>query len=556
MNKFVHFLSNHPSLVYTLLFLGIFIQYPLSGSLPGHSDTLLNLSIFNDTLNRISAFIHHEAIGRAYYPELYYEAFTELYWGHILIFIPFKLIHLSDIWAYYFFISIIYILNAYAAFYFFKYFNFSKESSLLGGLLFSANAFAFSQIEFLNGIPYFFFFSALIMYFKYIQSKLFKYLAFSSILIAVEFYFSIYITIYFVVICSSIFIVHFFQKKGILISIQDLIKAIIIGLILISPYIYIMIKYGFLTGGYSIIDVNNIEKFSLHLTDLIRPLPNHQFYKDWFPQNDNDSFRMVNYGFLGISFILFSILGLKKINKDFKPIFYIFLFSGIILSVGPYFYNGNFRIPAPLYPLYKNLGFSGALRIPGRAYSLIIIAAIFSILSFLDKMDTKGIKNITIILFAIVFYFENIPHRFVHNEYEKQLTMPTFPKVYLDNLPNDEVILTLPSSLFTGKKFRKDGLSEHSREELYLLWQTQHKKNTVNGIGSYMSFHRKDVDSLIHANKWDALYLNYQISKIVYFKDYVIDNTDINQLENLKKSTLFKEIKSTDKIIIFEAKQK
>lgn len=554
MNKIVQLICKYPFWMYALFFFSLFIQYPLSDSLPGHSDTILNLSIFNDSFNRIIAFFQNENIGRAYYPEVFYEAFTELYWGHVLIFLPFKIMGLDDIWAYYIFISIIYTLNGLSVFYFFKYFKFSDYTSLLGGFLFSASAFAISQIEFLNGIPYFLFFLSLMIFFKYLDHKKLKYLYLSSILIGIQFYFSIYITIYFVAICASIFIYHYLKNKATLIPFKLLFLSVIIGLFIIAPYIYIMIKYGFVNKGYSVIDFSNVNQFSLHWTDLIRPLSSHTFYRDVFPDILNNSFRIVSHGFLGFAFILLTILGIKDISKENKPLFFILLIIGIVFSAGPYLYDGDIKIPAPLYLFYKDLGFGGAMRIASRAYSLIIFAAIISILSLFDKIDAKGIRNIGITIFLILFFLENIPQKFAQNHYAKHLIVPISMNEYLAQKNNKYVILTLPSSLFSGMKFRDDGMSEHSREELYLYWQTKHKKNTVNGIGSYMSYNRKHVDDMIHKNQWEDLQDKYQVSSIIFLKKYIIDKSEGNQLKTLKMDSNLKLILEDKQTAIFEFK--
>lgn len=550
MNQLVDNLTKYPLLFYSVYFLLVFVQYPINNSLPGHSDTMYNLAVFNDYINRLSSLFISENIGRSYYPELFFQSFSELYIGQALIYIPFKILGLNDIWSYYYFISLIYALNAWAAYDFFQFIKFEKITSLLGGFLFSTNAFFLGQIEFLNGITYFFFFWALKNFIKYIHNKQYIYIIKASTLIAIQFYYSTYITLYFIIICIGIFLAKIIKDRKYTLNFKLYLACILLGILIISPILIITYTYGFINKGYSIIQTEDVYYFSLKFRDLITPLPDHNFYKYIRVNHTHDSFRIVNNGFLGFAFWILFVIGIFKSKKQQRFLFIVFTSIGLTLCIGPYFYKGPINIPAPMYIYYEYIG--GTLKIASRAFSLVILSSIIYILSVFDSIETKGIKNIYIIGFVFIFFLENVPQKFTHNHYASHLSLPSSLDDYLKNKTSNDVILTLPSSLFSGKSFRNDGMSEHSREELFLYWQTIHKKNTVNGIASYMSYYRKEVDDNIHQYDWKNLIEKFHVQSFIYLKDYLVDPQETHILEKLLTAQELTKVYEDTSIVIFE----
>jgi hypothetical protein len=97
-------------------------------------------------------------------------------------------------------------------------------------------------------------------------------------------------------------------------------------------------------------------------------------------------------------------------------------------------------------------------------------------------------------------------------------------------------------------------LNGYNREIIYMLWQTQHRQNTVNGVNGYYPPSRLRIDRLgARLPEPQAIRLLYDVGVryLVYHPRMVVRPAD-DILEALRTSPLLAERVETDRIVIFE----
>jgi hypothetical protein len=541
-----------PLVLFYIYFLIVFSSFFLENALPGNTDTIYNLAIFKDYGNRLIALLTGESIGNALYPSKMMQQYAELYLGEAAIFLFYSVFTSSDVINYYLFIVTLYALNGWGMFLFANYLTRKTLPSLVAGLLFSSSSFAFSQIELLNGIPYFFFFLSLIYFLEYTKSITQKpyLLLWASVFAGIQFYFSNYIVLYLVVIMTAYLL--FIKNKLLLIPnfYKHLFFAAIVGLIVILPYL-IVADYGIpILNAHNPITLDLIPKFSLQLSDLWRHLPNHRFYN--LPQNSisNETLRNINFGFLGFSFYLIFIAALYNLSfKTYK--WWVLLGSlAFIIAMGPIIQWPSGEVKSIVYPLFYKTDLYKFMRIPARIYSLSIIAAIIIVSYFLSILSREKRIVLSIIL-VLLFYLENVPEKF--HLFNAEIIKPPkelshFFEKYDDK--SEIIVAILPSSIFTGKRYNENGISEFSREYIYSYWQSLLKVNLVNGMCGFCPESRYTINHILSNNDVSRIKADFNVSHLVLLKNHIfkLDETEIFKEHNL----IFKKKIVTPNLVIYE----
>lgn len=476
----------------------LFNQYRANDSLPGSTDSIYNLSIFKDYGNRVAAFINNEDLGNALYPEKSVQQFAELYIGEALIFNFFDLFVSNDIFCYYLFLSFLFALNGWSA-YLLAFFFFNKHlPAIVAGLILASSSFAFSQIELLNGIPFAPLCLSLLFFLKYLKASSFKYLIFSSIFAAIQFYFSNYIFVYLIV---SIIAIQILTKWTLLLNRKTYyhyMTAGLLGVLLLIPYGIISDWGRPVTEAVNPINLELIKKFSLGINDFWRHLPQHRIYN--FPQAPvlNETMKNVNFAFLGfVSYLFIFFAFLTRGIKNVKVISLIIMSIGLFFALGPYLSVGNKYYIMPMYSLYDWFDLQNYLRIPPRAFSLVILGGALLIASFLTQLSYNK-RVILSLIFLFLFFIENVPERFYTFKSAEMLSLPS----NLNQIPIKEVkaktnMVFIPSSLLSGKAYNEYGVSEFSREYTYSYWQTKIKVNVINGTSGFFPKSRLDNNELL-----------------------------------------------------------
>ena len=130
-----------------LFFLLLFIQFPINGNLPGNADTwLVGITIPNALRIKFLSLFTGLKTGTSMFPENFL-AFGETAPGCSVIFSVFRIITRDDIVAYYFFISVLFSINAFGAAALARAYGAKTGPSVVAGFAFSCSNFIIANID-------------------------------------------------------------------------------------------------------------------------------------------------------------------------------------------------------------------------------------------------------------------------------------------------------------------------------------------------------------------------------------------------------------------------
>jgi hypothetical protein len=538
-------------LFFLLFFLCLFIQFPLSQSIPGNSTTWLALAISNTYSHLISQMIRGEGLTTFFYPMKNIFAFGQgaplLAFGFLII----KKIVLDDIWTYYFFISILFSLSAWGVYFLGRVLKGNFFPSLIGGFFFSCSNFTFANIDDPHEI--FFLFPSLMMAFLFIfkESKENRYFYIAMIMGAMEIYFSVYIFFF-----QFFFLLPFL--KGELNHKKTLLKGFILFFLISLPvvafHLYCYLKLEII-NPFDPITV--IKDCSLKWKDLFAPLKDNLLYGGRVQDIQNPLFWSFirRHAFLGILFWTLGILGIIRHGKSNSFIFWMGIF-GLIFSLGPVWEFGkNLVMPSPLFWFYEKIPLFIFFRVPLRAFFFTTLAlSIFATLLLSQPKFSPKTKGINFFLIIIIFLhiLENCP--FPMQKFSaKNLMSPPVTLLEFFKGKKDKVILDLPAKLGIEFNRSQDILFPYNRELIYMYWQTQHLQNIVNGVHGYWPKSRIDLQTIIDKIPNKRAFLGLQtlgITHIVFHKEMVLRD-EIKILNQLKNYSGLKLEKEDEKLAIF-----
>ena len=514
-----------PLLLFSLVSLVLFLQFPLQESLPGNSDTWLVIGLSNTYLAKAAALFTGIDPGQAMFPVDNVLAYGESSPGGASIYIFFKLIGLNDIWAYYGFITVIFALNGYGVYLLASLFVRSWLAALFAGFAFAYSNFMFAHID--DSITFFYLIPALSIFFliRYFREDEHKYLYLAAIIGGLQPYFSVYVFVYQTAAILIVFLFHeHYSPKS------DKRRY---SLYLKGAFLYLLVSLPIFLYYYSSLQLLNIESswnpwdvavaLSLKSQDPFLILPNNLIYGGAAIPEGGLWLHTRHYAFIGVVVLVLACLSL--LNWDWKKALLSAIgLVAIVLAIGPIINLGDLELPALLYLPYKWSSIVSFLRVPIRAYFLFTLVVVILAATALDRLLTsyKVFQGtfaylFTILLIGIVL-LENTPmpldafaagdyiypspeyFTFIKNNPEGLiLDLPTnFTQVFVNW---DKSVIDDPSK-FVGKggenspkleidiprtDFSNSGwdLFEYNREVIYLNWQTQHKQDIVGGMNGY-----------------------------------------------------------------------
>jgi|GEM_PF-1322522 len=547
-------IKDRRSLIFFLLFfLALFLQYPLSGSLPGNTDTWFYLTLFNHYQNLLTGIFGTPA-GGAYYPSMPFFLYAEPSFLSGAIFIFFKTIGLPNLWAYYAFISLIYGLNAFALYKIARLYGASTFGALFAGLAFTASNYALGNIDQQNAVVYFPALFSIYYFRKFLFSYEHKHLVYCLLIGGLQIYFSSYIFIFQSVILGLIGLYNIKEIAQTPELRTPLLKYFCIYPILILPFAYLYIFNDRIEQSYD--PSSQFKGFimsSLHLQDFIRVLPNNLI----IPESTDINIPLLAHirsAYIGLSLYVLAAIGLITFRHRIEVLMIALI--GLLISIGPYLQLGSTSIPMPMYIYYEILHMDAFMRTPCRAFTIFTIAlAILAAMgiSHIIKRHKYGIY----ISFAICFVFllENIP-----TPLEKHPS--TFflhpPKEYVALLKEQGQVpcLNLPSSLFSPNNEFIAPLEEYNREHIYTFWQTFHKQPVLNGSAGYFPTPRMNnndwAKSLSNPQSIPNLISQNNLGYIIYHKTFVLPSDNPKDLSTLKTSEHLTLIKETPSFALFQ----
>jgi hypothetical protein len=513
-------LNNAKPLFFYLIVIGVvFLQMPLSGAFPGHLDTWANLAMFNDLKNHILSLIHRQTIGSSIYPCQHVWVLFGLDFFSGVIFLFYKIFGVSDIWAYYFYITTIYSLNSFSVYKFCRLYSSSKLAALFAGLFFSISNFMLGNIDNPNIVLCFPGILSIYFLVSSIRNNQGNKIAWSVIFLSIQLLLA---PITFVMLFTLWFVYVAWHGKAVWQLVTRSKRFFLISLLIFSisltPYfVYYVISAVPVANYNQLRPIQYAPNLSMNLDDFLRTLPNNLLFRD-----KSDQIPLLRCGYFGIALFLTAILSaLSKQRKRF-PVF--ITVAGIIACLGPYVSISNHAIfPSPLKLVYDFLPVSDYFRIPARAFLIGLLGlTVLSSIGMQWLLEQKGIT--TRVLFAfipVIYLLENLPFPIKKYPVADKMKLAEYQQKIISPLKINTV-LNLPSSLFTG---------QDSREYIYMYEQTLHKKNTINGSLAYFPSLRLRNDSLCKNAQQPEVLKEIIRSNSV---DLIIFHTDLAQADEMK----------------------
>lgn len=537
--------------LFVLFFIVIFLYYirlPLSGSLPGDHDTWGNLSMFMDLCSRLTLdFIGHDFRTFLFpYPNPWSSFGLDFFSG--IIWVLFYKFGLSEIWAYWFYISTILTLNSLGFMIFSQHFIKQKLISLAISLSFSLQVIVYANIDTPNVLSYFFYFIALHQLFLFFKLRSWKNIIIFSICSGLQLYAAPTVFIFlFFSIATFILIEDKFQLFK---YFKFYATSFLIIAISATPYIsgYLFHLDG--KNSLSFLNVNPLllNRFlSIQWYDLFKFHPAHFFSKE--ASNWEQSIGLLKNSFPG--FIIFILASASLFLKKSRRFIILFLVLFLVGSGRYLFISEHHFFPNPIDILLYRINFYNIFRVPVRVNMVLLFCLLCLSGIFLDKVFTyfKHGKYI-VVAFLTFLILESILWK--AKTYNSDVEIASFTKInpyVLSKKDSFNIVLNIPSSLFSPYK--------DSREFKYMINRFHQQNKTLNGSSAYLPESRIQLWKLLNEKNLNEKtlcdYLQEQkVDGVFVFKDFIEDDIDLNQVNIALNCKCLEVQKTIDNIVLLK----
>ncbi|MFZ9000395.1 MAG: hypothetical protein ACO20H_03770 [Bacteriovoracaceae bacterium] len=518
--------------IYLVFYLILFFQFPLKGALPGNCDSILAIALSNNYFNKLFYGLGLSSL----YPATSVHAFGDLAPLLATLFNIFKVITFDDIYAYYFFIVIIFTLNAYAFFKLTLQLTKKADVSLAMGLMFSISTPFFAHIDDPNII--FLFFPLMFLYniFCFQQTQSPRYLTLSMLCLGLQIYFGFYIFLF-----SLFFFVLFYQK-------MRLKDYLILG-VLVLPMLWAYLFNHFNREVWFPWDNLEIMKGSaLSLKNFFMAMPANLIYPAQKLSSSDTAYWIWirKHSFIGFTLLSLALIGL---TKYFNIRVFLLIITSLVLSS---IFQFDFFLE-----VFSSVPLAKYFRVPSRFSLLILIGlclfAGMGLKFLIEKYESKRV--FLIVLFFSLHFLEHISFPLQSFSYKGLLRPDPLYTKYFSQNKKQSILLDLPSH--AGVEWLSPSqkrIWDYNREMLYMNWQTYHKQIILNGTNGYLPFFRKSLDYYLKA-PYSQKSLNYfkklGVEFIIFHKKLVLSSQE-NIYNNLLNSEYLDLIEDNNNLAIFK----
>jgi hypothetical protein len=398
--------------IYALFFFGLFFQFPLNEALPGNCDTLFSIAFGNSYLNKIKAVLTGEVIGTYLYPSDFAYGYGESSFLGLSIFSFLRFLGFSNIVAYYFFISLIFISSAFSIYLLATCYTKNSLAALFAGFAFSCSNFSFANID--DSVVLLFFIAALSTYLlkKHIASGKINYLYFAFISAGFQTYINAYVFLFQFVMMATVLLCHI---RKIQILNKHFLGAVLIHIGMILPF------FGLYLYSHFNLEIINPWPSKIVILDMaLKPgnftgvLPHNLLYDP--AVSDHFFWKSIRqHAFLGGAFYILVIIGFFKKQKHQTELLIIAL-TGMAMAIGPYLKIGSVTIPGPMALVYGLSPAFELFRVPHRAFfmtslvlSICAARGVTVIASYFKTKQWGRLGNVIVVSIFLLHFFENTP---------------------------------------------------------------------------------------------------------------------------------------------------
>jgi len=489
--------------------------------------------------------------GNAFYPLEGILLFSDLLWPQALITFIYSFFASNIITQFNLMFLTTLGLNTLAIYFFWGTIFKEKLNVLFSSLITNFSQIFFLELNHLQMISYWPFFISLHYLFK--EKKKIRDLFITGIFLSLQFYASVYWTIFLLTVIIIYYLVRLAKKDNYFVLIKELLTIGTLFLILVGP---IYFKYSEVKLAYNIErHYHEYVNYSAHLSDYFF----NGAYETTLTQLSifekiNDYNKHYSFSATIIIYVL-SIIGIFTLSKkknylsvelSLKKIDLIFLFItllGFIFSLGPRLsFNGSYLgIPLPFIIALKYLIIFEPIRATARFSALFYFGLTYFSVKGLNKINKKN-SSLIVILALLIFFLEIIPTNF---KSEANNYYPISYQAIEEQCSKSMVLLEYPfeqdskgANILTNLKYKASQLTA----------SVNHECNLVNG---YAGFDPQEYIDYIHQfnnslETTNSATLNHiikqkEIDFIKVNKNYLSDEK-IMQIENINLKNDFGEI--------------
>lgn len=544
-------------LAFVVSFLALFAQFPLAGRLPGNTDSLLALALSNVIVEKIRLLLAGEVPFTSLYPATDVMAYGENCYGLAAMFIVFKLLTRSDVWAYYFFITSIFALNAFALSRLASLFV-AMPFAVLAGVVFTTAGFTLGNIDDPNVVFVFFPAIGLFHLFRGVRTNDVRELRLGLLASSVQIWFGMYFFIYQFAMVALFSAIHARDLKA-FVTRREMSR---LALVYALPALPLILLY--VVNQRTAEVVSPYEVFadcSMRWSSFLQRLPDNLLYPagerrlDWVEIRKN--------AFPGLLLPLFSLTGAISARGRIGGRAFAFL---IAVSIGSFVLS--FGSNVPVLGELRAIPYLSYLRVPSRFYlvTLMILSIFFAIgVEASWRRKFAGRASQLAVLFSLVvagaFVAENVPFPLFGYEYRSVLEpSETYERVLLEAEQAKGrrlIVLDLPSTtqfLPSQSVNTADRMWFFTREVVYMNWQTYHRQIIVGGANGYVSKARMEVEGMVRRlpeRESLADLRKMGVDLLVFHKGLVLF-PDEEILVRLKTAAGLKLVQETEREAIFE----
>jgi hypothetical protein len=470
-------------------FLLLLLPVPLSRSLLGSVDTLFIPALGNTVLNRIVSAFSGEFVGSAMYPGGILR-YGETAFGTGSVFLLFRFLGANDVFAVYLTQVVLLSLTALTTVILAERLTGSFSSAVLAAFIFTTSNFVWADIDHLPIHAYFL--PILSMYFLIRTTEEGnRNLMVAGLLGGAQAYFSLQVYAYQTLMLAVLALFHARKLRKIP-GRQKVLAALayaVIALPLVLFYLYTVIRLhpvdAWPRSSYD-------AAYSMGLLDFFGHLPGKLLQYPFTHTSAGGWVNVAHSGFPGLLAPILALLGLRGLDRERL----VWLTIGLIaffFTLGTTVDVGGTSLTSPLILFYKYVPLSQYLRVEIRAYSLVLLGMSMlagfgwrRVSAGLGKWR-RGLPGLGLALAFAIVAAENISWPL--NVYEK-LRYPNVPPGYVQYFKDkpEALILDLPSASTVWPLYIDDAI--------YVLWQTQHKRNILGGVNGYFPPSRIEVQHL------------------------------------------------------------
>lgn len=509
--------------VYFLFFLLLFLQFPLSGSLPGKTDCWWHLATFSDFINRVHSYVHHIPATTSYYPAKALWLYGEPSFGIGALYMGIHTLLNNYIWSFYLLYVLLFSLTAFTYYLLAGEFVSTSIPRIVGGFFFTLANFSLGHLDHHNTFFWAIAFLALWSLYRLFDTRSIRWLYAVFILWGLQIYFSTTIFIYLSVWIFILMIIHYRNVIRADIAVHILTAGSILFL-LIAPLLLMYLFNPEIKNAYnpSLFAKGSVVS-NLWLSDYLRFLPGNMIY----PVRSDIDFDLlynIKCASPGITLLFIFIYGFKELPSKVL----LLALLGLVFACGAEIKIGYWSIPMPMKLYYSSFHDLPFLRTPIRAYFMVHWVICIGAVYGLNKLGGSIAKKTAFIfLILMLFLFENIPFRLSAAGAESLIEEGTRVSGFIDENMQDGVVLHLPSQIFPSFPIHQNacGMNTIGREYYYSFMQTMYDRNSINGSAGYFPHTRMDINEALQLRsdlRFKKTLERYNVRFVILHKDLMV----------------------------------